>query len=254
MMHTKTRVRFNWPRVHWVLAAIVLLSTEMQMVRAQEAKSDVSAPIAAVRPKVLESHGIKRTDNYFWLRQRESQEVIDYLNAENAYTETQLASIKGMETELFEEIKGRIKQDDTSVPYSDRGYTYVTRFEEGKQYPIYCRTKDEAGSTEEIILDVNELAKGKSFCSVRSVRVSPNNQRLSFAVDFTGRRKYALRFKDLETGELMGDSISNVSGGATWAADSDTVFYVEKDPQTLRAYLVKRHRIGQAPDQDVVVF
>ncbi|MFN3189568.1 MAG: S9 family peptidase [Aureliella sp.] len=256
-MHTQSLLRFNWTRAHWVLVAIALMNTEMQMAYAQDSDTNetpVAAPVAAVRPKVLESHGIKRTDNYFWLRERESQEVIDYLNAENAYTESQLASLKDMEADLFEEIKGRIKQDDNSVPYSDRGYTYVTRFEEGKQYPVYCRTKEEAGSEEEIILDVNKLAEGKSFCSVRAVRVSPDNRSLSFAVDFTGRRKYALRFKDLETGKLMEDSISNVSGGATWAADSETVFYVEKDPQTLRAYLVKRHRVGQPSDQDVVVF
>jgi len=216
--------------------------------------SDVQPPVAAVKPMVLENHGIKRTDNYFWLRERENQEVIDYLNAENAYADSVLADIKPLEESLFEEIKGRIKQDDASVPYTDRGYVYYTRFEEGKQYPIYCRKKDEEGSTESVMLDVNKLAEGKSFCSVSGVRISPNNNLLAFGVDFTGRRKYNLRFKDLTTGKLLEDQVENVTGGCVWANDSQTIFFTRKDPQTLRAYLIVRHKIGTPATDDVEVF
>ncbi|MEM6469562.1 MAG: S9 family peptidase [Planctomycetota bacterium] len=211
-------------------------------------------PVASVKPMLLENHGIKRTDDYYWLRERENPEVIAYLEAENAYAESMLAPVKPLEDKLFAEIKGRIKQDDASVPYLDRGFWYYTRFEEGKQYPIYCRRPDGQADAEEIMLDVNELAEGQAFCSVSGVRVSPDSKRIAFSVDFTGRRKYKLRFKDLTTGKLLADEIENISGSCVWAADSETVFYTEKDPETLRAYLVKRHRIGTSESGDVVVF
>ena len=220
-----------------------------QTSEAQE--SEVQPPTAAVKPFEMENHGIKRTDNYYWLRERENQEVIDYLNAENDYTDAMLADAKPLEESLFEEIKGRIKQDDASVPYTDRGYVYYTRFEEGKQYPIYCRKKDEEGSAESVMLDVNKLADGQSFCSVN---VSPDNNLLAFSVDFTGRRKYNLRFKDLTTGKLLDDQVENVTGGCTWANDSQTVFFTRKDPQTLRAYLIVRHKLGTPAADDVEVF
>lgn len=211
-------------------------------------------PFAAVKPKTLENHGTKRIDNYYWLRERENPEVIEYLESENAYTDQVLADIKPLEEELFEEIKGRIKQDDSSVPYVDRGYEFYTRFEEGKQYPLYCRKLNEPNASEEVMLDVNELAEGQSFCSVSGFRVSPDNKLVAFAVDFTGRRKYQLRFKDLNSGELLPESIDNISGGGVWAEDSKTVFYTKKDPVTLRAYLVLRHVVGTDVAEDVEVF
>ena len=233
-----------------VSGAIVLIDSNSQTVSAQQP----TPPQATIKPAILENHGIKRTDNYYWLRERENQEVIDYLNAENDYTDAMLAEVKPLEESLFEEIKGRIKQDDASVPYSDRGYIYYTRFEEGKQYPIYCRKKDEAGSEESVMLDVNGLAEGQSFCSVSGVRVSPNNNLLAFGVDFTGRRKYNLRFKDLTTGKLLDDQVENVTGGCVWANDSQTVFFTRKDPQTLRAYLIVRHKLGTSAADDVEVY
>jgi oligopeptidase B len=211
-------------------------------------------PTAPVKPKTLETHGIERADNYYWLRERENPEVISYLNAENEYTKAMLADVKSLEEDLFEEIKSRIKQDDSSVPYTDRGYVYYTRFEAGKQYPIYCRKLDTDNATEQIMLNVNVLAEGHSFCSVAGFQVSPDNQLASFAVDFTGRRKYKLKFKNLETGELLDDEIENVTGGSVWAKDNKTVFYTRKDPVTLRAYLVLRHELGSSLDDDVVVF
>lgn len=188
------------------------------------------------------------------MRDRENQEVIDYLNAENAYTQAMLADVNSLEKNLFEEIKGRIKQDDSSVPYTDRGYVYYSRFETGNQYPIYCRKPDREDGAEQVILNVNELAEGHSFCQVSGLRVSPDNRLASFAVDFTGRRKYNLRFKDLSTNELLDDEVENVAGGSVWAKDSKTVFFTRKDPQTLRAYLIVRHELGTPASQDVEVF
>lgn len=223
---------------------------------AERAMSQAPAapPVAAIKPQKLENHGTQRIDNYYWLRERENPEVIDYLNAENAYTDQMLADLKPLEEELFEELKGRIKQDDASVPYVDRGYVYYTRYEEGKQYPIYCRKTDKADANEEIMLNVNELAEGKAFCSVTGVQVSPNSKRLAYGVDFTGRRKYSLNFKDLSTGEMLNDQVENVTGSCVWAKDSETVFFTRKDPITLRAYLVVRHKVGTSSDDDVVVF
>lgn len=211
-------------------------------------------PIAPIQPKQLETHGIQRIDNYYWLRERENPEVISYLNAENAYTHAMLADVKSLEDDLFDEIKSRIKQDDSSVPYRDNGFIYYTRFEEGKQYPIYCRKRDKNDSAEQIMLDVNELAEGHSFCNVSGLQVSPDNNLASFAVDFTGRRKYNLRFKNLTTGQLLEEEIENVTGGSVWATDNKTVFYTRKDPVTLRAYLIVRHELGTPTSDDVVVF
>ncbi|MCR9200537.1 MAG: hypothetical protein NXI04_18020, partial [Planctomycetaceae bacterium] len=216
-------------------------------------------PVAQTRPKVLSNHGTQRIDPYYWLRDRENQQVIDYLNAENAWTDAAFEEQKPLEAELFAELKGRIRPDDTSVPYTDRGYVYYTRYEDGKQYPIYCRkaetsAADDHSATEQVMLDVNRLAEGQSFCSVVGLRVSPDSQRLAFGVDFTGRRKYRLMFKDLSTGELLDDQVENVTGSCVWAQDSQTVFFTRKDPQTLRAYLVVRHQLLTPAADDVVVF
>ena len=205
-------------------------------------------------PTRFTDHGIERIDDYYWLRERENQEVIDYLNRENDYTETMLADVKALEAKLFEEIKGRIKQDDSSVPYTDRGYSYYTRFEKGKQYPIFCRKVDQENAAEEVVLDVNELAEGKAFCQVGGLEISPDNRLAAFAVDFTGRRKYELCFKDLTTNKLLDDQIEDVTGDCVWAKDNKTVFYTRQDPETLRAYLVLRHELGSSPDKDITVF
>lgn len=233
-----------------VFTALIILALNGSYVSAEDKPVP---PSAAIKPKVLENHGIQRTDNYYWLRERENPEVIQYLNDENSYTDTMLSDVKELESELFEEIKGRIAQDDSTVPYSDRGYTYYTRFEEGKQYPFYCRKKD-GSDIEEVMLDVNALAEGHTFCRVGGLRVSPNNKLLTFAVDFTGRRKYEIRFKDLESDKLLNDTIKNISGGGVWANDNATVFYTSKDPVTLRAYLVKRHKLGTPVESDTPVF
>ncbi len=218
------------------------------------AQNQVSPPMARRAPTELSNHGITRVDDYYWLRERENPEVIEYLKSENEYTATALSDVQQLEQDLFQEIKDRIKQDDSSVPYLDRGYEYYTRYEEGQQYPLYCRKLDEESASEEIMLDVNRLAEGKSFCRVSGFRVSPNNRMAAFSVDFTGRRKFELRFKDLTTGQLLDDQIENISGSCVWANDNKTVFYTRRDPDTLRAYMVLRHRVGTDSAQDVAVF
>ncbi|MEM8668946.1 MAG: S9 family peptidase [Planctomycetota bacterium] len=236
------------------MAPLLLLPIMVPLASTCYSQDKMPPPIADARPKKLENHGTTRIDPYYWLRERDNQEVIDYLNAENAYTDSALSELKPLEEKLFNELKGRIKQDDTSVPYTDRGYVYYTRFEEGSQYPVYCRKSDKADAKEEVMLDVNQLAEGKTFCSVVGVRVSPDSKRLAFGVDFTGRRKYSLKFKDLTTGEMIDDQVDNVTGSCVWANDSETVFFTRKDPQTLRAYLIVRHQLSTPAEKDVVVF
>ncbi|MCH8019771.1 oligopeptidase B, partial [candidate division KSB1 bacterium] len=157
-------------------------------VLAAEKRSDVKPPMAKVKPKKLENHGHVRTDNYYWLKERENPEVIDYLNAENDYTDAVMAHTKDLQDELFEEIKGRIKQDDSSVPYKLDDYFYYTRYETGKEYPLYCRKKGSLEGTEEIMLNVNKMAEGHDFFAVRGRTVSWNQDLLAFAADTVGRR------------------------------------------------------------------
>lgn len=220
-----------------------------------QAQEDPAPPVAEKIPTELKKHGEIRIDEYYWLRERENSKVIDYLNAENAYTKAMMADIEGLQEKLVEETKARIKQTDTSVPYDDRGFTYYTRTEDGAQYPIYCRKQaGNESAEEEAYMDVNKLAEGHDFCSVAGLEISDNNQILAYAVDFVGRRKYSLRFKNLETNELYEDEIKDITGNVVWAADNKTVFYTRQDPQTLRSYRIFRHTLGTDPADDKLVF
>lgn len=223
------------------------------MTSAQEA-NEVSAPIAEKKPTRLEAHGDVRIDDYYWLRERENLEVIEYLNAENAYFQHSMSDVSDLEAKLFAESKARLKQDDASVPYRDGNAWYYTRYEEGKQYPIYCRASSRDQSDEEIILDANTLAEGHSFCSVRGVQVSEDGDRLAFAIDTVGRRKYSLRFKVLSSGEMLKDEIAGVTANVVWANDNQHVFYTRQDPETLRSYQVYRHKLGTDPADDVLIY
>lgn len=220
-----------------------------------QAQEDPAPPVAEKNPTELKMHGEIRIDEYYWLREREDSKVIDYLNAENDYTKAMMSPTEELQAKLVEETKARIKQTDTSVPYDDRGFTYYTRTEDGAQYPIYCRKQ--AGNEfakEEVFMDVNKLAEGHDFCSVRGLDISDNNQILAYAVDFVGRRKYTLRFKNLRTNELYEDEIKDITGNIVWAADNKTVFYTRQDPQTLRSYRIFRHELGTDPATDKLVF
>ena len=214
----------------------------------------IMPPKAEKIEKKLTIHGDTRIDNYYWLNERENPKVIKYLEDENEYLKNVMKHTEKFQDKLFDEIVGRIKQTDESVPYLDNGYFYYRRYEEGKEYPIYCRKKGNLDAQEEIMLDVNdEVAKGHDFCRVVGLRVSEDNRFLSFGVDTVSRRKYTIHFKDLTTGEILKDEIPNTTGGATWANDNKTVFYIIKD-HTLRAFKIKKHILGTSLKKDKLVF
>ena len=205
-------------------------------------------PVAPVAQKVayeLEKHGDKRIDNYYWMRNRDSKEVLDYLNAENDYTNAVMKGTEQLQEDLFQEIKGRIKEQDESVPYFDNGYLYYTRYDIGKEYPIYCRKYESLEAKEEVLLDVNQMAEGYNYYSVRGVTVSPNNKIVAFGVDTVSRRQYTIYFKNLENNELLSTEISTTTGSVVWAADNKTVFYTVIDPVTLRSFRILRHSIDK---------
>ena len=161
--------------------------------------------------KKLEIHNDVRNDNYFWLNNREDKEVIAYLNEENTYTKASLKHTEKFQKNLFEEMKGRIKKDDASVPYKKNGYWYITKYEKGKDYPIYLRKKEHLNAVEEILFDCNEMAKGHSYFQLGGVSISPDNQFASFSVDTVSRRQYTLYIKDLKTGAVFPDKIENTT-------------------------------------------
>ncbi|WP_448520054.1 S9 family peptidase [Rhodoflexus sp.] len=211
-------------------------------------------PVAAVIPKELTMHGDTRIDNYYWLNNREDSAVINYLKAENEYLEAVMAPTTALQEKLFNEMKSRIKEQDESVPYFLRGYHYITRYEQGGEYPIYTRKKETLEAAEEIMLNVNEMAKGYAYYQVGGLKVSDDNRLLAYAVDTVSRRIYTLYFKDLQTGETLKDVIPNVTGNVAWAADNKTVFYSRQDLQTLRSHQIWKHVIGTDPKEDKLVF
>jgi len=214
----------------------------------------INPPVAKKISKTLEKHGDKRVDDYFWLNDRENTEVIDYLNQENEYYEQMTAHTKDFQKKLFDEMKGRIKEDDSSVPYFFNGYWYITRYETGKDYPIYSRKKGSLTANEEILFNCNELAEGHSYFQLGGMSVSPDNKFASFAVDVIGRRIYTIQIKNLETGKVFEDKIENVTGSSTWANDNKTLFYTKQDKQTLRSDKVFKHKLGENAENDALVY
>ena len=236
------------------------------------AQSPPTPPDAAKRPHVVKApFGAERQDEYYWLRddKRESKEMLAYLKAENAYTDAVMAPLKPVEDRLYGEIVGRIKQDDASVPARERGWWYYSRFETGQDYPIHARRRDGAGvdaasilaangagdfKGEEVLLDVNALARGKDYYQVGDYEVTPDNTLLAYADDSNGRRQYTIRFKDLSGGKTYAETITGVSANLVWADDNRTLFYVENDPETLLTKRVKKHVLGTDPKTDTVVY
>lgn len=214
----------------------------------------IQPPIAKIIPKTLEKFGDERIDNYFWLNDRENPEVIDYLNKENAYYKKMTAHTKAFQKELFEEMKSRIKEDDESVPYLYNGYYYITRFETGKNYPIYSRKKESLSAQEEILFDCNKLARGKSYFQLGGLSISPDNKLAVFSIDIVGRRIYDIQVKDLETGKILSDKIEKVSGNAVWANDNRTIFYSSQDEITLRSDKIFKHKLGSNQADDILVY
>jgi oligopeptidase B len=215
----------------------------------------IQPPVAAKVPVELTNHGQTRIDEYYWLRERENPDVIAYLEAENEYTKAVLSHTESLQEDLYNEIIGRINQTDESVPYLENGYYYYTRYEEGGEFPVYCRKKGNLDSEEEILLNVNEMAEGYSYYHVSGMNVSPDNRTLAFGIDSVGRRQYSLRFRDLESGDYLPDEIISTNGYVTWANDSKTVFYTTQNEITLRSENVFRHVLGNnAESRDLVYF
>jgi oligopeptidase B len=204
--------------------------------------------------KNLEKHGDARDDNYYWLNEKENPEVIDYLERENDYYEKMTAHTKDFQKELFDEMKSRIKEDDASLPYKLNGYYYITRFETGKDYPIHTRKKESLDAEEEIMFDVNKLAEGHSYYSLKGISISPDNTMAAFGVDTLSRRNYTIYVKNLVTGEVLEESIPLTTGGATWANDNKTIFYTKKDEQTLRSNEIYKRTLGVDAIDDLKVF
>jgi len=235
--------------------------------------SDLPAPPdVAKKPHVVTApHGAQRQDEYYWLRddKRENPDMLGYLKAENAYADAVLAPLKPVQDTLYDEIVARIKQDDASVPYRDRGWWYYSRFEQGKDYPIHARRKDadgidarsilkanEAGNFqgESVLLDVNALAAGKDYYAIGGRTVSQDGRWLVYGDDTNGRRQYTLRVKDLQTGALLADAIPGTAGYGVWADDNRTFFYIENDPETLLSTKVMKHVVGTDAKDDVLVY
>ena len=226
---------------------------------------DVKTPKAEIQAKSLTIHNSTRIDNYFWMRltdeqktaknkDAQTQKVEAYLNSENEYFDQVTASTNNFQKELFEEMKGRIKEDDTSVPYFRNDYFYITRFEKGSQYPIYSRKKENLEAKEEVLFDVNNEAEGYEYFQLGGLNVSPNNTLVAFATDTVSRRQYTIQIKNLETGNILTDKIENTTGGSVWSNDNKTLFYTKKDPLTLRSSSIYRHILGTDASEDVIVY
>lgn len=210
-------------------------------------------PVAPKRPEVLELHGDRRIDDYYWLRDRDNPEVIDYLKAENAYTEAMMQHTEAMQTALYREILGRIQETDLSVPYRKDNYYYYSRTEAGEAYPIYCRKEGSLDAPEQVMLNQNELAAGHEFHSIGVLAISPNHRILAYSTDVTGAEKYTLHFLDLDTAQLFPETISDTYASFAWGNDNKTVFYTQVDAAQ-RPYQLWRHHLGSAPEEDVLIY
>jgi oligopeptidase B len=210
-------------------------------------------PVAAKKPHTVHSPNGSREDEYYWLRddKREDPEVLAYLQAENAYADAALAHVKPLADKVYQEIIGRLQQDDSSVPYRLNGYWYYRRFETGKEHPIFARRRDAGGAPEEILLNVNELAKGQDFFDVGDMAVSPNSRLMAWAEDTVGRRQYVIKVMDLDTHRVLPIALPNVENNVIWANDNQTFFYIEKDPETLLGFRVRSHRLDSDNHTDV---
>lgn len=247
-----------------LLSVIIVAACNQPMKKKSINASQFTAPpVAEKSDSVLSMHGHTRIDQYFWMRlsdeqkmaakpDAQTQKVYDYLNAENDYTNMVLQSTNDLQDKLFDEIVGRIKQTDESVPYFKNGYWYYVRYEEGKEYPIYCRKAQSLDNEEQILINANQRAEGYSYYNVSGLQVSNNNKILAFAEDTLSRRIYTIRFMNLETGELLPDKIDNTTGGGAWANDNQHFFYTSKDQVSLLSNKIWRHKLGN--DKDVLVY
>jgi oligopeptidase B len=251
----------NVPRLAALLLPVFLIACSSPMTQTSTAAAVVSdpprppaaPPMAEKRPYQVPSPHGSREDEYYWLRDdsRQDPAVIGYIEAENAYADRMLAHTKALETRIFEEIIGRLKQDDSTVPYLMNGYWYYRRYEKGREYPIYARRKGSKDAPEQVMFDVNEMAKGHDFFDLGEIAVSPDSRLVAWAEDTVGRRQYVIRVKELDTGRVLPISLDNIENNIAWADDNRTFLYVEKDPQTLLGFRVRRHDITAANHTDV---
>lgn len=211
------------------------------------------APTVKKEAKELTTHGDVRIDNYYWLNQRENPEVIAYLEQENEYTKASMKPLEGFQNSLFEEMKARIKESDMSVPYRKNGWYYYTRFEQGGEYPLYCRKKGSLEAEEEIMLNVNQMAQGFEFYQVGGLALNSSKNVLAYGLDTVSRRIYSINFKNLETGETLPFVIENTTGSCVWANDNKTIYFTRKD-EALRPYQIWKYKLGDDPNSAELVY
>ncbi len=216
--------------------------------------TQITIPKAKQIEKKLVKHDDTRIDNYYWLNDKDNSEVIEYLNSENAYYNEMTAHTKKFQDDLFIEMKSRIKEDDSSIPYKLNGYWYVVRFEKGSEYPIYVRHKEKLDAPEELLFDCNAMAKDYDYFQLSGISISPDNTMAAFGVDTVSRRQYDIKIKNLITNEVYDDVINNTTGSSTWANDNKTLFYTLKNPTTLRSEKIMKHVVGTKQDKDKLVF
>ncbi len=229
-----------------LLCAIVLSSMAFT-----DTSGAAQPPAAKKIPYKLEKHGDTRVDDYYWLKDRKNPEVLAYLKAENDYADAALKHTAPLQEKLFTEMKGRVKQDDSSVPFKYGPYYYYKTYKAGNEYPVYARKAGSLDAKEEILLDVNELAKGKAFCQVKFPAIRPDHKMIAYAMDTGGRRFYDIYFKDLTTGKLYSEKIAATAGDMAWANDNRTLLYVKQNPVTLRWERVLSHELGRINDSEV---
>lgn len=248
-----------------ILFLIAILLTACTGVKKEELKDDITAPVAEKVPHEFKESGGSRVDNYYWMKlsdeqknattkDEQTQKVLNYLNAENDYLKAKMKDSEDLQEKIYNEIIGRIKQTDESVPYQDNGYWYYTRYEEGQEYPIYCRKAGSLQGKEEVMLNVNDMAKGHDYFQVTGLSVSEDNAILAYGVDTVSRRRYTIHFKNLKTGAETDAAIPNTEGQVTWANDNKTMFYSKKDSVTLRSNRIFKHKLGADPSGDPLIF
>ena len=238
-----------------LLLALIFLSQSCTNL-SPEMKPDQSLvpPIADQKPYQHKLHNDIRVDEFYWLKERDNPEVIDYLERENDYYQKSTEHLLPLQENLFDEMKGRIKEDDNSVPYFYNGYWYITRYEKGQDYPIYTRKKDSLSANEEILFDCNKMAEGHAYFRLVGINISPDNSKAIFGIDTVSRRQYVLKIKDLSTGEVFDTPIKNTTGGSVWAKDNDYFFYTQKNPTTLRSEAIYRHRFSELDADSDLIF
>jgi len=244
---------------HLIIVAVIIFSS-----CTREKENTDNELIAPVAEKVTKELSGNRVDNYYWMKlsdeqknavqkDEQTQKVINYLLAENDYLNKQTAHTEALQKKIYNEIVGRIKQTDESVPYKKNGYWYYTRYEEGQEYPIHCRKKETMTATEEVLLNVNEMAAGHDYYSIVGLSVSEDNYLLAYAEDSVSRRRYTIYVKDLRTGKLVEQPVPNTEGQVTWANDNKTYFYTKKDSATLRSRWILKHKLGTSSANDQIV-